>query len=117
MSQHSIIGNISPELMDEMYRQYLNNPDSVDASWKQFFLGFDFARARFGDETDVVPEKVNKEFLPKWGPDHQELLEIIRAKETTKAKTVIHEHVERGAKRVSKHFKESPSDKVTKKKR
>ena len=62
MSQHSIIGNISPELMDEMYRQYLNNPDSVDASWKQFFLGFDFARARFGDETDVVPEKVNKEF-------------------------------------------------------
>ncbi|MFN5346147.1 MAG: 2-oxoglutarate dehydrogenase E1 component [Bacteroidota bacterium] len=62
MSQHSIIGNISPELMDEMYRQYLNNPDAVDASWKQFFLGFDFARARFGDETDVVPEKVNKEF-------------------------------------------------------
>ena len=62
MSQHSIIGNISPELMDEMYRQYLVNPDSVDASWKQFFLGFDFARARFGDETDVVPEKVDKEF-------------------------------------------------------
>jgi len=62
MSQHSIIGNISPELMDEMYSQYLSNPDSVDASWKQFFLGFDFARARFGDETDVVPEKVNKEF-------------------------------------------------------
>jgi DNA-binding FadR family transcriptional regulator len=62
-------------------------------------------------------EKVNKEFLPKWGPDHQELLEIIRAKESTKAKTVIHEHVERGAKRVAKHFKESPSDKVSKKKR
>lgn len=62
MSQHSIIGNISPELMDEMYRQYLSNPDSVDASWKQFFLGFDFARARFDDETDVVPEKLNKEF-------------------------------------------------------
>lgn len=26
------------------------------------FLGFDFARARFDDETDVVPEKLNKEF-------------------------------------------------------
>jgi 2-oxoglutarate dehydrogenase complex dehydrogenase (E1) component-like enzyme len=38
MSQHSIIGNISPELMDEMYHKYLNNPDSVDGSWKQFFL-------------------------------------------------------------------------------
>ncbi|MFM7015340.1 MAG: 2-oxoglutarate dehydrogenase E1 component [Bacteroidota bacterium] len=62
MSQHSIIGNISPELIEEMYRQYLGNPESVDASWKQFFLGFDFARARFGEESDVIPEKVDKEF-------------------------------------------------------
>jgi putative transposon-encoded protein len=35
----------------------------------------------------------------------------------TKAKAVIHEHVERGAKRVAKHFKESPSVNVPKKKR
>ncbi len=62
MSQHSIIGNISPELMDEMYHKYLNNPDSVDESWKQFFLGFDFARAHFEDNAEAVPEKVNKEF-------------------------------------------------------
>jgi len=62
MSQHSIIGNISPELMDEMYHKYLNNPDSVDGSWKQFFLGFDFARAHFEDNAEAVPEKVNKEF-------------------------------------------------------
>lgn len=62
MSQHSIIGNISPELMDEIYHKYLNNPDSVDGSWKQFFLGFDFARAHFEDNAEAVPEKVNKEF-------------------------------------------------------
>jgi len=62
-------------------------------------------------------DKVNKEFLPKWGPDHLELLEIIRTKQVTKAKAVIHEHVERGAKRVAKHFKESPSVNVPKKKR
>jgi DNA-binding GntR family transcriptional regulator len=62
-------------------------------------------------------EKVNKEFLPKWGPDHLELLEIIRTKQSSKAKLLIHEHVERGAKRVSKHFKESPSVNVPKKKR
>ena len=64
-----------------------------------------------------LEDKVNKEFLPKWGPDHQELLEIIRAKQTTKAKAVIHEHVERGAQRVAKHFKESPSVNVPKKKK
>ena len=62
-------------------------------------------------------EKVNKEFLPQWGPDHSELLEIIRTKQSSKAKTLIHEHVERGAKRVAKHFKESPSENVPKKKR
>lgn len=62
-------------------------------------------------------DKVNKEFLPQWGPDHSELLEIIRAKQTSKAKAIIHEHVERGAKRVAKHFKESPSINVPKKKR
>jgi len=62
-------------------------------------------------------EKVNKEFLPKWGPDHLELLEIIRAKQTSKAKAVIHDHVARGAQRVAKHFKESPSVNVPKKKR
>jgi len=44
-------------------------------------------------------------------------LEIIRAKQVTKAKAVIHDHVERGAQRVVKHFKESPSVNVPKKKR
>ncbi len=62
-------------------------------------------------------DKINKEFLPMWGPDHLELLDIIRAKQVTKAKAVIHEHVARGAKRVAKHFKESPSVNVPKKKR
>jgi len=62
-------------------------------------------------------DKVNKEFLPQWGPDHLQLLEIIRTKQSAKAKAVIHEHVERGAKRVAKHFKESPSADVPKKKR
>ena len=62
-------------------------------------------------------DKVNKEFLPMWGPDHLELLEIIRAKQTTKAKAVIHEHVERGARRVIVHFKETPTVNASKKKR
>ena len=52
-----------------------------------------------------------------WGPDHLELLEIIRAKQTTKAKAVIHEHVERGARRVIVHFKETPTVNASKKKR
>jgi len=59
-------------------------------------------------------ETVNKAFIPQWGPDHLELLEIIRAGQSKKGKLVIHAHVERGAQRVSKHFKETPLPNFTK---
>lgn len=59
-------------------------------------------------------DAVNKVFIPQWGSDHEELLEIIRTGQSKKAKLVIHEHVERGAKRVAKHFKETPSLEVPK---
>jgi 2-oxoglutarate dehydrogenase E1 component len=64
MNNHSLAGNITPEAIDDIYRQYLQNPDSVEPSWKQFFAGFDFARARFGDDdlSGPIPERVDKEF-------------------------------------------------------
>lgn len=63
MDKYSLIGNISPEAIDELYRNFKNNPESVEESWRQFFTGFDLARARFGDEqTAAIPEHVDKEF-------------------------------------------------------
>lgn len=65
MDQHSLIGNISPEAIDALYRQYLENPQSVEPSWQQFFSGFDFARERYGDAPEageMVPGQVDKEF-------------------------------------------------------
>ena len=57
--------------------------------------------------------KINKAFLPSWGPDHSEIVEVIRAKQVKKAKDMVHAHVERGLQRVEVHFKEVPK-KVTK---
>jgi 2-oxoglutarate dehydrogenase E1 component len=48
MVSNSFLGNIDPQVIEKMYSDYLANPDSVDESWKNFFQGFDFARANFG---------------------------------------------------------------------
>ncbi len=35
--------SIEPELFDDYYRQYTQNPESVSETWRNFFDGFDFA--------------------------------------------------------------------------
>ena len=65
MDQHSYIGNMSPAAMEGLYRQFLDNPSSVDSSWQQFFSGFEFARLQYGESSGgngAIPEKVDKEF-------------------------------------------------------
>ena len=41
--QKSHLGNIDPNALDALYRQFLSNPESVDESWANFFRGFSFA--------------------------------------------------------------------------
>lgn len=48
MGKADFLSNIDPQTIDQLYIDYLDNPQSVDASWRQFFQGFDFARANFG---------------------------------------------------------------------
>lgn len=65
MDQHSYIGNMSPAAMEGLYRQFLDNPSSVDRSWQQFFSGFEFARLQYGENggaPGAIPEQVDKEF-------------------------------------------------------
>lgn len=53
-------------------------------------------------------EKINRTYLPHWGPDHREIVEVIRAKQVKKAKTMILAHIDRGLLRVASHFTERP---------
>ncbi|HOK60171.1 MAG TPA: 2-oxoglutarate dehydrogenase E1 component [Tenuifilum sp.] len=39
----NILGNIDPKTIDELYRMWKSNPNSVDEGWQKFFLGFDLA--------------------------------------------------------------------------
>lgn len=45
MKDFSYITSSSPEFIENLYRDFLNNPDSVDPEMKKFFEGFDFALA------------------------------------------------------------------------
>ncbi|MDP4264043.1 MAG: 2-oxoglutarate dehydrogenase E1 component [Bacteroidota bacterium] len=43
MKDFSYITNSHPEFIENLYRDFLKNPDSVDPEFKKFFEGFDFA--------------------------------------------------------------------------
>src|SRR5690554_7581836 len=59
MDDFSFVGNSEIASMEQLYHQYLENPDSVDRSFAHFFKGFDFALKHF---QPVAGHVINKEF-------------------------------------------------------
>jgi 2-oxoglutarate dehydrogenase E1 component len=51
MDKFSYLGNVEITEIEDLYQQYLVNPDSVEQSWKEFFRGFDFAKSAAKDES------------------------------------------------------------------
>lgn len=81
MDRFSFLNAAHTAFFADLYDQYIENPDSVEASWRSFFQGFDFAGAYGGSEyfetapqngaaaptqpvSDYsgIPEKLQKEF-------------------------------------------------------
>ena len=63
MDKFSQVGNQEIAAIEELYSAYIADPESVDASWKNFFAGFEFARKNFGDSKTLAhDEKIDKEF-------------------------------------------------------
>lgn len=52
MDSYSYVGNADVNYVDDMYNKYIEDPSLVDESWQNFFKGFDFATAQFGDSSD-----------------------------------------------------------------
>lgn len=55
MSNFSHLANANPRYIENMYRQFTQQPDSVDQSWRDFFLGFEYASQNGNGE--VVAEE------------------------------------------------------------
>lgn len=65
MDSFSFLGSVHGAFVEELYQEYLENPDAVEPSWRSFFQGYSFAHQNYSDEEleqIEIPEGVNKEF-------------------------------------------------------
>ena len=46
MDKYSYIANAHGNYLDELFKAYKDNPESIDESWKKFFEGFEFASGK-----------------------------------------------------------------------
>ncbi|MBT5976004.1 MAG: 2-oxoglutarate dehydrogenase E1 component [Flavobacteriales bacterium] len=60
MDKFSFLGNGDVNAVENMYKQYKKNPESVEDGWARFFEGFDFFQTTYGDA--AVSEDTLKEF-------------------------------------------------------
>ena len=47
MDKFSYVGNGDVNAIEELFIKYEKDPGSVDESWRDFFKGFEFARADY----------------------------------------------------------------------
>ncbi|WP_100613956.1 2-oxoglutarate dehydrogenase E1 component [Confluentibacter citreus] len=69
MDKFSFLNAAHTAYFADLYDQYLQNPDSVEPSWRAFFQGYDFGSESYGLTGEIVegvstqiPEKIEKEF-------------------------------------------------------
>ena len=63
MDKFSYISNADVDALDDLYKKYLADPESVDFGWKKFFEGFEMGQQIFNGNAKggVVSEDIVKE--------------------------------------------------------
>lgn len=62
MDKFGFLGNGDPVAIEEIFKRYVKDPGSVEADWRLFFEGFEFARKNYEEVKGEIPENVQKEF-------------------------------------------------------
>ena len=62
MDKYSFLGSLHISFYDKLYNQYLDDPDSIDESWRSFFQGYDFAKESY-ESIKWIPESPSKRAL------------------------------------------------------
>lgn len=57
MDKFSYLGNADISVIEKQYHQYLENPESVEETWRKFFEGYEFARKNFQSSNSMVLDK------------------------------------------------------------
>ncbi|MEQ9007158.1 MAG: 2-oxoglutarate dehydrogenase E1 component, partial [Ekhidna sp.] len=61
MDKYSYIANAHGNYLDELFKAYKDNPESIDESWKKFFEGFEFAQEKYGEPDEPKAVATPKE--------------------------------------------------------
>ncbi|MCZ2356578.1 MAG: 2-oxoglutarate dehydrogenase E1 component [Bacteroidia bacterium] len=59
MDKLTYLGNAGAEYVEQLYRQYIDTPETLDTSWQRFFEGFEFSRS--GEGVQTVSNAFSKE--------------------------------------------------------
>ncbi|MGM5468923.1 2-oxoglutarate dehydrogenase E1 component [Flavobacteriaceae bacterium LMO-SS05] len=69
MDKYSFLNAAHTSYFADLYDQYLQNPDSIEPSWRAFFQGYDFGSEHYGlngesseSVATQIPEQLQKEF-------------------------------------------------------
>jgi len=63
MDRFSFLNAAHTEYFAQLYDQYLENPDSIEPSWRSFFQGFDFGMATYNEEHAIAMAKTAVEAI------------------------------------------------------
>lgn len=55
MDKHSYLSNADVSALDQLYKNYKQDPESVDFGWRKFFEGFEFQKADYSADSAVMP--------------------------------------------------------------
>lgn len=56
MDDLSFLSNADTEAIEELYRQYKQDPDSIETGWRRFFQGFEFS-GKLMPQADMKPDE------------------------------------------------------------
>jgi 2-oxoglutarate dehydrogenase E1 component len=65
MDKFSLVGNQEIGAVEEMYKNYLENPGNIEQSWRNFFEGFELARKSYQEavvSAAADEDRIQKEF-------------------------------------------------------
>ncbi len=62
MDRFSYLHAADPAYVEELYKKFLEDPESVDDAWRQFFDGFEFARKLYPAKTSAPVSEYPREF-------------------------------------------------------
>ncbi|MCB2376545.1 2-oxoglutarate dehydrogenase E1 component [Hymenobacter sp. BT635] len=97
MDAYSYIANAHGDYIDQLYKAYQADPESVDFGWRKFFEGFDFSQQYPADgEAQVVGSGVLSTSASTDGAGQIRAVDTVSADKETQVSNLIHAYRSRG---------------------